>query len=162
MKLEIVRIDNKRELNFILGMTHFIKSIEDIHEAIVQTNPGMKFGVAFCEASGPRLIRVSGNDEELKTLAASNAQALGAGHSFIIFMDAGYPINILNPIKMIPEVCRIFCATANPTDVVIASNESDQRGILGVLDGYRPLGIESESDIQLRTDFLRKIGYKLG
>ncbi|MBN1878903.1 adenosine-specific kinase [bacterium] len=162
MKLEYIEINNPKGLNFILGMAHFIKTIEDLHEAIIQTNPGMKFGAAFCEASGPRLIRVSGNDETLKDIAVSNSAIIGAGHSFLIFIDSGFPVNILNTIKMIPEVCRIFCATANPTTVVVASNDHEQRGILGVLDGFQPLGIETETDAQERMLFLRKIGYKLG
>lgn len=162
MKMEYVEIRNPEGLNFILGMSHFIKTVEDVHEAIVQTNPAMRFGIAFCEASGPRLIRVSGNDPELKKLAAENAESIGAGHSFIVFMNAGFPVNILNTIKMVPEVCRIFCATANPVTVVIASNDSGQRGILGVMDGFSPLGVETGSDAKDRMAFLRKIGYKIG
>lgn len=122
----------------------------------------MKFGIAFCEASGPRLIRVSGNDKELQNLAVWNAQAVGAGHTFFIFIKDGFPINILNTIKSVPEVCRIFCATANPCSVIVAVNETDQRGVMGVLDGYRPLGVETEQDARDRIDFLRKIGYKIG
>ncbi len=161
MKFETVDIINPEELNFIFGMSHFIKTIEDLHEAIVQTQPSMKFGIAFCEASGPRLIRVSGNDEELQKLAVSNAQAVGAGHTFFIFIKDGFPINILNTIKLVPEICRIFCATANPTSVIVAANK-EQRGVMGVLDGYQPLGVETEQDRHDRMSFLRKIGYKIG
>lgn len=162
MKFETVDIINPEELNFIFGMSHFIKTIEDLHEAIVQTQPSMKFGIAFCEASGPRLIRVSGNDEELQKLAVSNAQAVGAGHTFFIFIKDGFPINILNAVKLVPEVCRIFCATANPTSVIVAANNKEQRGVMGVLDGYQPLGVETEQDKHDRMNFLRKIGYKIG
>ncbi|MGB3974999.1 MAG: adenosine-specific kinase [bacterium] len=162
MKFDTVDIKNPEGLNFIFGMSHFIKTIEDLHEVIVQTQPSMKFGIAFCEASGPRLIRVSGNDKELQNLAVWNAQAVGAGHTFFIFIKDGFPINILNTIKSVPEVCRIFCATANPCSVIVAVNETDQRGVMGVLDGYRPLGVETEQDARDRIDFLRKIGYKIG
>ncbi len=160
MEITTVRIDKPEEMNFILGQSHFIKTVEDIHEAIVQSQPAMKFGLAFCEASGPCLVRVSGNDEPLKNLAARNALAIGAGHSFILFMENGFPVNILNTIKSVPEVCRIFCATANPTDVVLAGTEQG-RGIMGVIDGSSPKGIETESDVKKRKDFLRMIGYKL-
>ena len=146
-------------MNFILGHSHFIKTIEDLHEAIVQTNPAMKFGIAFCEASGPCLIRTSGNDPKLVDLAAKNASAIGAGHSFIIFMEGGFPVNILNTIKNVPEVCRIFCATANPVQVVVAETEQG-RGILGVVDGFTVKGTETENDVRVRKEFLRKIGYK--
>ena len=160
MELKTVKIEKPDDMNFILGHSHFIKTIEDLHEAIVQTNPAMKFGAAFCEASGPTLVRFTGNDEALIGLAKKNALAIGAGHSFIVFMREGFPVNILNVVKNIPEVCRVYCATANPTEVVIA--ETDQgRAILGVVDGYRTKGIESEADIRTRKDFLRKIGYKL-
>lgn len=163
MKLEFnsVDISNPNEYNFIFGMSHFIKTVEDLHELVVQTNPTMKFGLAFCEASGPRLIRISGNDQELVDLAAENAQRVAAGHTFFIFLKDGFPINILNGVKQIPEVCRIFCATANPTTVIVAENDRDQRGVMGVLDGFKPLGVESEDDAKNRTDFLRMIGYKL-
>jgi hypothetical protein len=160
MELSIVRIEKPADMNFILGQSHFIKTVEDIYEAIVQTNPGMKFGVAFCEASGPALVRFVGNDETLIGLAQRNAMAIAAGHAFLIFMDGGFPINILNAVKNVPEVCRIFCATSNPTEVIIV--ETDQgRGILGVVDGFPTKGIETGSDIAVRKDFLRKIGYKL-
>ena len=160
MNLTTVPIDKPGDMNFILGHSHFIKTVEDLHEAIVQTNPSMKFGVAFCEASGPCLVRSSGNDGALIGLAEKNAAAIGAGHSFVIFMEGGFPVNILNTIKNVPEVCRIFCATANPVDVVVA--ETDQgRGILGVVDGFPPKGTETENDVRARKEFLRKIGYKL-
>ncbi|HPQ40762.1 MAG TPA: adenosine-specific kinase [bacterium] len=160
--MHMVPVKNPDALNFIFGMSHFIKTVEDIHEAIVQTCPGMKFGVAFCEASGPRLIRSSGNDPDLTALAVQNAERIGAGHTFLIFMKEGFPINILNTVKTVPEVCRIFCATANPTSVIVAENAEDQRGVLGVLDGFKPLGHESAEDVDKRMAFLRMIGYKLG
>ncbi|RMF39756.1 MAG: hypothetical protein D6755_14035 [Anaerolineae bacterium] len=162
MHLETVRIEKPEEINFVLGQSHFIKTVEDIHEALVNTVPGIRFGLAFCEASGKRLVRWSGTDEAMIALAQKNAQAIGAGHSFILFLGEGfYPINVLNAIKAVPEVARIFCATANPTEVVIA--ETDQgRGILGVIDGGSPLGIEDEEDIAWRKGFLRQIGYKMG
>ncbi len=160
MELKIVKIDKPEDVNLILGQAHFIKTVEDLHEAIVQTVPQMKFGIAFCESSGPALVRFSGNDDELTKLAKGRAMEIAAGHSFIIFMREGFPVNILNTIKDIPEVANIYCATGNPVEVVIA--ESDQgRGILGVIDGVKTKGIESESDKATRHDFLRKIGYKL-
>jgi adenosine/AMP kinase len=160
MHLTAVTIQKPEEMNFILGQSHFIKTVEDIHEAIVTTIPGAKFGLAFCEASGKCLVRSSGTDPELVRLAEQNALALGAGHSFILFLGEGwFPVNVLNTIKMVPEVCRIFCATANLTQVIVA--ESDQgRGILGVIDGSSPLGIEAEEDVAWRKGFLRMIGYK--
>lgn len=160
MNLISVRIEKPEEMNFILGHSHFIKTVEDVYETIVQTNPSMKFGVAFCEASGPCLIRHIGNDQRLVGIATKNATAISAGHSFIIFMESGFPVNILNNIKNIPEVCRIFCATANPTEVIIAETEQG-RAILGVVDGFTSKGIESEEDIVKRKLFLRTIGYKL-
>lgn len=160
MQLITVRIDKPEAINFILGQTHFIKSVEDIHEALVTSVPGIRFGLAFCEASGKCLVRGSGTDGELQNLAQRNAQALGAGHSFIVFLAEGfYPINVLNTIKLVPEVCRIFCATANATEVVLAETELG-RGILGVIDGARPLGVEGDEDIRWRRELLRKIGYK--
>ncbi len=159
MELKIVAIEKPDEMNFILGQSHFIKTVEDIHEAIVQTNPQMKFGIAFCEASGKCLIRFSGNDETLERIAIKNVQNISCGHSFIIFMENGFPINILNPIKNIPEVCRVFCATANPTQIIICETEQG-RGIIGVVDGFIPKGIEDEAEKNWRKDFLRKIGYK--
>ena len=160
MILVTVSIDKPQDMNFILGHAHFIKTVEDLYEAIVQTAPAMQFGLAFCEASGPSLVRWAGNNQRLTDLASRNALALGAGHSFIIFMESGFPINILNTIKQVPEVCRVFCATANPGDVVIAETENG-RAILGVVDGARTTGIEGEEDIKKRKEFLRKIGYKL-
>jgi len=161
MQLATVRIEKPEAVNFILGQTHFIKSVEDIHEALVSAVPGIRFGLAFCEASGKCLVRWSGTDAQLVELARSSASAIAAGHSFILFLGDGfYPVNVLNAVKMVPEVCRIFCATANPTEVIIA--ETDQgRGILGVIDGSSPRGIEDEGEIAWRKGFLRQIGYKL-
>ncbi|MGF6513983.1 adenosine/AMP kinase [Pseudomonas sp. BT76 TE3572] len=161
MQLITLKIDKPEATNFIFGQTHFIKSVEDIHEALVNAVPGIRFGVAFCEASGKCLVRWSGTDTAMIELARSNAQAIGAGHSFIIFLDDGfYPVNVLNAVKMVPEVCRIFCATANPTEVILA--ETDQgRAILGVVDGFCARGIEGEEDILWRKNLLRQIGYKL-
>jgi hypothetical protein len=161
MELATIKIDKPNDINFILGQSHFIKTVEDIHEAMVQSIPGIKFGVAFCEASGEMLVRWTGTDDAMIELAKRNALALSAGHSFIVFLGPGYfPVNVLNTIKMVPEVCRIYCATANPVEVVIA--ETDQgRGILGVIDGGKSRGIEDETGILWRKDLLRKIGYKL-
>ena len=159
MELKTVRIENPEALNLILGMSHFIKTVEDIHEAMVTTVPMAKFGLAFCEASDVCLVRFSGTDDELVALAQKNAYALSAGHSFILFMRDMFPINVVNTIQNVPEVCRIFCATANPVEVIVA--ETDQgRGILGVIDGYASKGIEGEADVRKRKDFLRMIGYK--
>jgi adenosine/AMP kinase len=160
MELMMVKIDKPDETNFILGQTHFIKSVEDIHEAMVTSVPGVKFGLAFCEASGMCLVRTSGTDAALVELARSNALRIGSGHSFILFLGEGYyPINVLNTIKMVPEVCRIFCATANPTEVVVAESEQG-RGILGVIDGFPPKGVEDDEGVSWRKGFLRMIGYK--
>ncbi|MGB9636187.1 MAG: adenosine-specific kinase [Thermoplasmata archaeon] len=159
LKICVVSMDIPKEANIIIGQTHFIKSLEDIYEAIVNTNPNMKFGIAFCEASGACLVRVEGNDEQLKEIAAKNAMDLGAGHTFIILVKEGYPINILNALKNVPEVCHIIAATANPLQVVVAET-SQGRGILGVIDGASPKGIEDQSAKDWRYDFLRKIGYK--
>ncbi len=159
MDIETVAVKNPEELNIIIGQSHFIKTAEDIYEAMVNTVPGVKFGVAFCEASMDRLVRVEGNDDDLKKLAAENAQAIGAGHCFFIIMRDAFPINFLRVIKQVPEVCNIFCATANHVDVVVAKNENG-RGILGVIDGKPPLGIEGPEDEQKRKQFLRTIGYK--
>jgi adenosine/AMP kinase len=145
--------------NVILGQTHFIKSVEDIYEAIVNTVPQMKFGIAFNEASGPCLTRVDGNDDELKAMAARNATAVGAGHIFVVTMRDGYPINVLGRIKDVPEVCSIYCASANPVQVVIAET-SQGRGVLGVIDGFPPKAVETPADAEARQGFLRKIGYK--
>lgn len=161
MRLTTVKIEKPDATNFILGQTHFIKSVEDIHEALVGAVPGIKFGLAFCEASGKCLLRCSGTDPAMIQLAQKNASALGAGHCFIVFLGDGYfPVNVLNAIKMVPEVCRIFCATANPTEVVVA--ETDQgRGVLGVVDGFPPKGIEGAEDVAWRKNLLRQFGYKL-
>lgn len=160
MNLVTVPIEKPADLNFILGHSHFIKTVEDLYEAIVQTVPSMKFGIAFCEASGPALVRYVGNEAKLVDLAQRNAMAIGAGHSFIIFMEGGFPVNILNTIKNVPEVCRIYCATANPVQVVVGETEQG-RAILGVVDGVKPAGIETDADIAKRKEFLRMIGYKL-
>ena len=161
MELLTVKIEKLEATNFILGQTHFIKTVEDIHEALVGAVPNIKFGLAFCEASGKCLIRCSGTDAEMTELAKKNAQALGAGHTFIVCLGDGFfPINVLNALKMVPEVCRIFCATANPTEVILAQTEQG-RGILGVVDGFAPKGIEGDAEISWRKNFLRQIGYKL-
>src|SRR5512136_1282338 len=161
MELQLIAIDKLEDMNFILGQSHFIKTVEDLHEALVQAVPGIRFGLAFCEASGVSLVRASGTDAQLVELAKKNALALGAGHSFIIFLGAGFfPVNVLNAIKMVPEVCRIFCATGNPVQVIVAESEQG-RGILGVIDGERTKGVETEEDVAKRKGFLRKIGYKL-
>lgn len=159
MELKTIAIENPEQLNLVLGHTHFIKSVEDLHEAIVNTVPGAKFGIAFCEASDVCLVRHSGTDKELVALAQKNALNIGAGHSFIIFMRDMFPINILNTIQAVPEVCRIFCATANPVEVVVAHTEQGN-GILGVIDGFSPKGVEGDQDIAKRKSFLRAIGYK--
>ena len=160
MELKTVKIEKPSEINFILGQSHFIKTVEDLHEAAVSSVPGIKFGIAFCEASGDCLIRFSGNDQEMIELATSNATAIGAGHSFIIFMKDAFPINILNAVKAVPEVCGIFCATANPVEVIVAESKQG-RGILGVIDGEKPKGIEDDKGKAWRHDILRKFGYKL-
>ncbi len=161
MELTTVKIDKPEPINFILGQSHFIKTVEDIHEALVNSVPGIKFGLAFCEASGECLIRWSGTDEAMLDLAKKNAQALSAGHVFILFLGEGFfPINVLGAVKNVPEVVRIFCATANPTQVILA--ETDQgRGVLGVIDGFASRGVEDEAGIAWRKGFLRTIGYKL-
>ena len=162
MELKIVTISKPENINFILGQSHFIKTVEDLHEALVQAVPGIKFGLAFCESSGEALVRWSGNDEALVALAKQNALALSAGHSFIIFLGEGFfPINVLNAVKQVPEVARVFCATANPTQVIVAETEQG-RGILGVIDGIKSKGVEDEAGIKWRTELLRKFGYKLG
>jgi adenosine/AMP kinase len=159
MELKSVRVSFPESANVIVGQTHFIKSVEDLYEAIVGTVPGVKFGIAFCEASGPCLVRVEGNDDKLRELAAENALKIGAGHTFIVILENAYPINVLNRIKEIQEVCTIFCATANPVDVIVAENERG-RGIVGVIDGEKPRGVETANDAEDRRTFLRKIGYK--
>ena len=161
MELQVVPIEKPETLNFVLGQSHFIKTVEDVHEAMVTAVAGIKFGLAFCEASGPTLVRMTGTDEKLVGLARDNALALSAGHSFILFLGEGfYPVNVLNTIKMVPEVCRIFCATANPTQVVVAETEQG-RGILGVIDGFASKGVEGPDDVTHRKELLRTIGYKL-
>jgi len=160
MDLQLVTIENPDALNLILGQTHFIKSVEDLHEALVGTVPGIRFGLAFCEASGPALIRHSGTEPALVDLAVRNLRKISAGHAFLVFLDGSYPINVLNPIKGVPEVCRIFCATSNPVEVVVAQTDQG-RGILGVVDGIAPKGVETQDDITKRKELLRAIGYKL-
>jgi adenosine/AMP kinase len=160
MDVSTVPFDKPEDLNVILGQSHFIKTIEDLHEALVGAAPGLKFGIAFCEASGPCLVRRSGNDDELIDIAVRNAEAIGAGHSFVIALRDGFPINVLNAVKAVPEVCRIFCATANPLEVVVGQTALG-RGILGVVDGSSPLGVETEEDVTERKALLRRFGYKL-
>ncbi len=161
MQMITVRIHKPDPVNFILGQTHFIKTVEDVHEALVNAVPGIKFGLAFCEASGKCLVRWSGTDPDLTELARKNALAISAGHSFIVFLGEGFfPVNVLNALKAVPEVCHIFCATANPTEVVLAVTDQG-RGVLGVVDGLPPMGVEGDADIAWRKDLLRKIGYKL-
>jgi adenosine/AMP kinase len=159
MELKLVAISKPEEVNLILGQAHFIKTVEDLYEALVQAVPGIRFGLAFCESSGPCLIRVEGNDPDMKELAARNATALGAGHAFVIFLQDAYPVNVLGAVKNCPEVCRIFCASANPVQVIVAESEQG-RGILGVIDGYSPRGVEDKAAAQARYDLLREIGYK--
>jgi uncharacterized protein len=160
MELLVVPIEKPENINFILGQSHFIKTVEDLHEALVNSVPGIKFGIAFCEASGKCLVRWSGTDPAMIDLAKTNALNIGAGHSFLIFLaDGYYPINVLNAVKNVSEVCRVYCATANPTQVLVAE-DGDGRGILGVIDGCKPQGVEAESDIDWRKGFLRQIGYK--
>jgi adenosine/AMP kinase len=160
MELKTVKIETPKDCNVILGTAHFIKSIEDIYEALVNAVPNIKFGIGFCESSGPCLVRCEGNDEELKKLAINQALKLGCGHCFIIFLENAYPINVLDKIKHVPEVCTIHAATANPLEVMVAETEQG-RGILGVIDGFKTKGIETEKDVEARREFLRKIGYKL-
>lgn len=160
MEIKVIDVEKPEAVNFIFGQTHFIKSVEDIHETLVGTVPGIKFGLAFCEASGKCLVRWSGTDPDMIELAKKNAMAVSAGHSFFIFLAEGYfPLNILNSVKMVPEVCHIYCATANPTHVVVADFD-DGRAVLGVADGEKPKGIELDEDIAWRKNFLRQIGYK--
>ena len=159
MDIQTVRIEKPEAINFILGQSHFIKTVEDMHEALVSAVPGIKFGLAFCEASGPRLVRVEGNDDELRRCAADNAMRVGAGHSFFVVMRGAYPVNVLQRIHQVPEVCNVFCATANDLEVLVAES-SRGRGIIGVIDGQPPLGVETDSDAKERKEFLRKIGYK--
>lgn len=160
VELKTVKIEVPEDCNIILGMSHFIKTVEDVHEVLVNSVPNIKFGLAFCESSGPCLVRTSGTDPELQKLAEKKAFEIACGHSFIIFLRGAYPINVLNAIKNVPEVCGIFAATANPLEVIIAETEQG-RGILGVVDGFKSKGIETEKDVKERREFLRKIGYKL-
>jgi hypothetical protein len=161
IETKIIKLEFPEGCNVILGQSHFIKTVEDVHEALVQSVPGIKFGLAFCESSGPCLVRSSGTDEELKDVAERNAFKIGAGHSFIVILGKGfYPLNVLNSIKNVPEVCRIFCATANPVEVILVETPQG-RGILGVVDGSNMKGTEDEKDVRDRKEFLRKIGYKL-
>lgn len=161
MDLKLIKIKKPEDINLILGQSHFIKTVEDLYEVLVNGAPGIKFGLAFVESSGACKVRLEGNDPDLKKLASDNALEIGAGHSFIIFLKNAYPINVLNAIKNIPEVCTIYCASGNPVQVIAAEAEDGSRGILGVIDGAKPKGIESEEDKQWRKEFLRKIGYKL-
>jgi uncharacterized protein len=160
MDITTVPFRKPEDLNVILGQSHFIKTVEDLHEALVTASSSIRFGVAFCEASGPCLVRWSGNDQELIDIAVANAQAIGAGHSFVIAMREAFPINVLNAVKMVPEVCRIYCATANPLEVVVGQAEGG-RAILGVVDGGSPLGVETDDDVAERKAMLRRFGYKL-
>ncbi len=160
MQLSTVPIEKPDDVNVILGQSHFIKTIEDLHEVLAGTSMHLKFGIAFCESSGPRLVRRSGNDQVLVDLATRAALAVAAGHFFAVFLREGFPINVLNQIKAVPEVCRIYCATANPVEVIVAETEQG-RGVMGVIDGAPPLGVEKDEDVRERKDLLRKIGYKL-
>ena len=160
MELKMVKIEKPADINLILGQSHFIKTVEDLHEAAVAAVPGIRFGLAFCEASGHCLVRYSGNDNEMIELAKSNAERIAAGHSFIIFMRDAFPINLLNAVKAVPEVCGIYCATANAVEIIIAET-AQGRGILGVVDGEKPKGVEGDEDKTWRHDLLRKFGYKL-
>jgi adenosine/AMP kinase len=160
VELEAVKIETPEECNVVLGMAHFIKTVEDLYEALVNAVPKIKFGIGFCEASGPCLVRSEGNDKKLEKLASTQALKLGCGHCFIIFLKNAYPVNVLGKIKQVPEVCNIHAATANPLEVIVAETEQG-RGIVGVVDGFKTKGIETEKDVEARKEFLRKIGYKL-
>lgn len=160
VELLVVPVDNPGQLNLVLGQSHFIKTVEDLHEALAGASPQIRFGLAFCESSGPRLVRRSGNDEDLVELATKNALQIGAGHSFIVFLREAFPVNVLNAVKQVPEVCHIYCATANPLSVIVAVTGTG-RGILGVIDGGAPVGVESDQDVAERKSLLRSIGYKL-
>ncbi len=160
MQLHAIFVEKPEDVNLILGQSHFIKTVEDLHETLAQSSPRLKFGIAFCESSGPRLVRRSGNDKELVDLAVKNALAVGAGHSFFVFLREGFPVSVLNAVKQVPEVCRIFCATANPLQVLVAETDAG-RGIVGVVDGEKPLGVENDTQVRERKDLLRKLGYKL-
>lgn len=157
---DVVFVDKPDDVNVVIGQAHFIKTVDDLHEAMVGVSPSLRFGLAFCEASGPRLVRRTGNDDELIELATRHALAIAAGHCFVIFLREGFPINILNQVKAVPEVCTIYCATANPVDVVVAGTARG-RGIVAVVDGQTPVGVETDHDVAERRDLLRAIGYKL-
>jgi adenosine/AMP kinase len=160
MELHVVTVDKPADMNVVIGHSHFIKTVEDLHEALVGASPHLRFGIAFCEASGPRLVRRSGNDDALTDLAVRNASAIGAGHTFVVFLTEGYPVNVLNQVKQVPEVCHVWCATANPLAVLVAETDLG-RGVIGVIDGEPPLGVESDDDVTDRKQLLRTIGYKL-
>jgi adenosine/AMP kinase len=160
MELHAVAIDKPDDLNVIVGHSHFIKTVEDLHEALAGTSPHLQFGLAFCEASGPCLVRRSGNDEQLVELAVRNAEAIAAGHTFVVFLREGYPVNVLNQVKQVPEVCTIHCATANPVELIVAETGLG-RGVVGVVDGFVPAGVETADDVADRRQLLRTIGYKL-
>ena len=159
MELKVVKMETPEGCNLIVGQSHFIKTVEDVYEAMKTSTPSVKFGLAFCESSGDRLVRVEGNDVDLKQVAAKNALRLGCGHSFVVLMQDAYPINVLNQLKVVPEVCTIYAATANPLEVVVAETEQG-RGVLGVIDGQKPLGVEDEEGVKWRKGILRKFGYK--
>lgn len=160
MEIKVVKIEKPDDANIIIGQAHFIKTVEDIYEAITNASASIKFAIAFCESSGKCLVRVEGNDDELKKIASQNAEAIGAGHIFVVVIRQGYPINILNAIKNVPEVCSIYAATQNPLEIMVAQTDQG-RGILGVVDGSKPQGIEGPEDVKWRKELLRKIGYKL-
>jgi adenosine/AMP kinase len=160
LSFDVVDLVPPEDGNVIVGQAHFIKTVDDLHETLVGVSPHLRFGIAFCEASGARLVRVSGNDDELALAATSHAQAIGAGHSFVVLLRGGFPINVLNPIKAVPEVCNIFCATANPVQVLVAVT-TQGRGVAGVVDGEAPVGVETANDVAARRALLRDIGYKL-
>ncbi len=160
VSLEVVAVETADDVNVIVGQAHFIKTVEDLHEALVGVSPHLRFGLAFCEASGARLVRRSGNDDDLVRQATANAEAIGAGHVFVVLLREGFPVNVLNPVKAVPEVCAIFCATANPVEVIVGETGMG-RGVLGVVDGQAPLGVESATDEDDRKGLLRRIGYKL-
>lgn len=160
MELAAVRIEKPDDVNAIVGQSHFIKTVEDLHEVLAQSAPALRFGIAFCESSGPRLVRCSGNAPDLVELAKRNAQAIGAGHSFVVLLREGFPVSVLNAVKAVPEVCAIFCATANPVEILVAETPAG-RGVVGVVDGGPPLGVETEADVADRKALLRRFGYKL-
>jgi hypothetical protein len=160
LSVEVVPLDKPDDVNVIVGQAHFIKTVEDLHETLAGVSPHLRFGIAFCEASGDRLVRKSGNDDDLVLRAVAGAQAIAAGHVFVIMLREGFPVNVLNQVKAVPEVCTVFCATANPLDVLVAATGRG-RGVIGVIDGAPPVGVETEADAQARHDLLRVIGYKL-